>query len=308
MSFKYSKGAQIIGDLKAQDDTQRDTQIDFGEDYIGLETSGSLRMKISGSTGAITFNEAFTFPTVDGSANQVLKTNGSGQLSWTNQSSGGDSGGVRIPYPRLYFSGISAVSQIGNNSFASATISTDNGKYEDGFIDFGSSGNTAPARFENEIPLLGGVYTFSFWFYSKRTGSDWGSILRRESGGSPVNTQDYPILTENSTDELGLYTESGGQFYSSGYDMTSLEGTTSWTHMAVVANGTNSKFYINGSLVGTANAVVTTSVKELGSYDGNDTQTFAEGIDDFAHWAETLSGEQISEIYNSTSKLRDIVT
>ena len=90
--------------------------------------------------------------------------------------------------------------------------------------------------------------------------------------------------------------------------MTSLEGTTSWTHMAVVANGTNSKFYINGSLVGTANAVVTTSVKELGSYDGNDTQTFAEGIDDFAHWAETLSGEQISEIYNSTSKLRDIVT
>ena len=308
MSFKYSKGAQVIGDLKAQDDTQRDTQIDFGEDYIGLETSGSLRMKISGSTGAITFNEAFTFPTVDGSANQVLKTNGSGQLSWTNQSSGGDSGGVRIPYPRLYFSGISAVSQIGNNSFASATISTDNGKYEDGFIDFGSSGNTAPARFENEIPLLGGVYTFSFWFYSKRTGSDWGSILRRESGGSPVNTQDYPILTENSTDELGLYTESGGQFYSSGYDMTSLEGTTSWTHMAVVANGANSKFYINGSLVGTANAVVTTSVKELGAYDGNDTQVFSEGIDDFAHWAETLSDEQISEIYNSTSKLRDIVT
>jgi hypothetical protein len=307
MSFKYSKGAQVIGDLKAQDDTQRDTQIDFGEDYIGLETSGSLRMKISGSTGAITFNEAFTFPTADGSANQVLKTNGSGQLSWTNQSSGGDSG-VRIPYPRLYFSGISPVSQIGNNSFTSATISTDNGKYENGFIDFGSSGNTAPARFENEIPLLGGVYTFSFWFYSKRTGSDWGSILRRESGGNPVNTQDYPILTENSTDELGLYTESGGQFYSSGYDMTSLEGTTSWTHMAVVANGTNSKFYINGSLVGTANAVVTTSVKELGSYDGNDTQTFAEGIDDFAHWAETLSDEQISEIYNSTSKLRDIVT
>ena len=92
-------------------------------------------------------------------------------------------------------------------------------------------------------------------------------------------------MTENSTDELGVYTESGGQFYSSGYDMTSLEGTTSWTHMAVVANGTNSKFYINGSLVGTANAVVTTSVKELGAYDGNDTQVFAEGIDDFAHWA-----------------------
>ena len=309
MSFKYSKGAQVIGDLKAQDDTQRDTQIDFGEDYIGLETSGSLRMKISGSTGAITFNEAFTFPTVDGSANQVLKTNGSGQLSWTNQSSGGDSGGVTIPYPRLYFSGISAVSQIGNNSFTSATISTDNGKYENGFIDFGSSGNTAPARFESEIPLLGGIYTISFWFYSKRTGSDYGAILRQESGGSPVNTENYPLVTWNTSDELGVFNEtSGGTFYGSGYDMTTHEGSNTWIHMAVVANGTNSKFYINGSLVGTANAVVTTSVKELGSYDGNDTQTFAEGIDDFAHWAETLSGEQISEIYNSTSKLRDIVT
>ena len=90
--------------------------------------------------------------------------------------------------------------------------------------------------------------------------------------------------------------------------MTTHEGSSTWVHMAVVANGTNSKFYINGSLVGTANAVVTTSVKELGAYDGNDTQVFSEGIDDFAHWAEELSAEQISEIYNSSSKLRDIVT
>ena len=53
MGYKYSKGAQVIGDLKAQDDTQRDTLIDFGEDYIGLETSGSVRMVISGSDGKV---------------------------------------------------------------------------------------------------------------------------------------------------------------------------------------------------------------------------------------------------------------
>ena len=79
MSYKYSRGSQIIGDLKGADDTDRNTLIDFGEDYIGLETSGSLRLKISGSDGSITFNEAFTFPISDGSANQVLQTNGSGQ-------------------------------------------------------------------------------------------------------------------------------------------------------------------------------------------------------------------------------------
>tara|TARA_Y100000022_G_scaffold200071_1_gene214242 strand:+ start:1061 stop:1879 length:819 start_codon:yes stop_codon:yes gene_type:complete len=53
MSYKYSKGSQVIGDLKAADDTQRDTLIDFGEDYIGLETSGSVRMVISGSDGKV---------------------------------------------------------------------------------------------------------------------------------------------------------------------------------------------------------------------------------------------------------------
>ena len=53
MSYKFSRGAQVIGDLKAADDTQRDTLIDFGEDYIGLETSGSVRMVISGSDGKV---------------------------------------------------------------------------------------------------------------------------------------------------------------------------------------------------------------------------------------------------------------
>ena len=53
MSYKFTKGSQVIGDLKAADDTQRDTKIDFGEDYIGLETSGSVRMVISGSGGKV---------------------------------------------------------------------------------------------------------------------------------------------------------------------------------------------------------------------------------------------------------------
>ena len=89
MSYKYSKGAQVIGDLKAADDAERNTQIDFGEDQIDLQTGGNVRFKISGSNGEITFNQAYTFPYSDGSANQILKTNGSGQLSWVNESGGG---------------------------------------------------------------------------------------------------------------------------------------------------------------------------------------------------------------------------
>ena len=47
MGYKYSKGSQVIGDLKAADDTQRDTLIDFGEDQIDFQTSGSIRMQIN---------------------------------------------------------------------------------------------------------------------------------------------------------------------------------------------------------------------------------------------------------------------
>ena len=93
MSYGYSKGPLVMGDISGSDDSNRNTGIDFEEDYIALKTNGNTRFRISGSSGEIRFNEAFTFPTSDGSANQVLKTDGSGQLSWTNQSGGGGGGG-----------------------------------------------------------------------------------------------------------------------------------------------------------------------------------------------------------------------
>ena len=54
MSYKYSKGAQVIGDLKAKDDAQRDTLIDFGEDQIDFQTSGSVRLQVLNSGVVVT--------------------------------------------------------------------------------------------------------------------------------------------------------------------------------------------------------------------------------------------------------------
>ena len=47
MAYNFSKGSQVIGDLKAADDAQRDTKIDFGEDLIDFHTSGSMKMQIA---------------------------------------------------------------------------------------------------------------------------------------------------------------------------------------------------------------------------------------------------------------------
>jgi hypothetical protein len=53
-----------------------------GTENISMETSdGTKRFEINQS-GAVTLNEAFTFPTADGSAGAALVTNGSGSLSW----------------------------------------------------------------------------------------------------------------------------------------------------------------------------------------------------------------------------------
>jgi hypothetical protein len=48
---------------------------------------GSIRFRVS-TAGAITFNEAFTFPTADGTAGQVLTTNGAGTVTWSSSGVG----------------------------------------------------------------------------------------------------------------------------------------------------------------------------------------------------------------------------
>ena len=54
MAYKYSTGPTVTGDLKAQDDAQRDTLIDFGEDQIEFQTSGSTRLKVDNNGAQIT--------------------------------------------------------------------------------------------------------------------------------------------------------------------------------------------------------------------------------------------------------------
>jgi len=93
MSYKYSKGSTVQGDIKGADDSDRDTVIDFGEDRLDLQTNGSTRLKISGSQGQVTFNEAYTFPYADGNRDQVLATDGDGAVSWVDPAGGGDGGG-----------------------------------------------------------------------------------------------------------------------------------------------------------------------------------------------------------------------
>ena len=58
---------------------------------MALLTNINGKFSVS-DVGAVTFNNAFTFPTADGAANYVLQTNGSGQLAWALNGNGDISG------------------------------------------------------------------------------------------------------------------------------------------------------------------------------------------------------------------------
>ena len=122
MSFKYSNGQyQVIGDLSGSDDSNRDTGIDFEEDEIKIVAGGTPVLKVSGShvylangsslhlqqgitlggqtvldnqaslsVGSVTIvnqsGSVYQLPDTDGISGQVIMTDGSGSLTFSDVS------------------------------------------------------------------------------------------------------------------------------------------------------------------------------------------------------------------------------
>jgi hypothetical protein len=142
MSYKYSKGSQVIGDLKAADDQQRDTLIDFGEDQIEFQTSGSVRLQIANhhissslpisassidiqegisvtgqnvldnegnlSVGSITLVDQdgplYQMPSGDGNTDEVMATDGAGQIQFRPVSELGAASFLHYGYNPSFYS------------------------------------------------------------------------------------------------------------------------------------------------------------------------------------------------------------
>lgn len=62
--------------------------VDSGSNKIGVSTSNpSYELDVNGtfSADSININDEYTFPTTDGNEDQILRTNGSGSISWSNE-------------------------------------------------------------------------------------------------------------------------------------------------------------------------------------------------------------------------------
>ena len=60
-----------------------------GRFYTEKNDGSAAVVEIGSNPSTLTVNDAFSFPTSDGSSNQILKTDGSGTISWTDQPSSG---------------------------------------------------------------------------------------------------------------------------------------------------------------------------------------------------------------------------
>jgi len=96
MSYKYIIGPITTGDAGA--DATEEIQVHFDEDCILMSTYGQARIVISGSDGDITIHDSYTLPATDGEAGQVLQTDGSGNLTWVDQTTGSSGGGSSEEY------------------------------------------------------------------------------------------------------------------------------------------------------------------------------------------------------------------
>jgi hypothetical protein len=97
----YNGSALIVGGQFAFDNTNNANRTQFTiavtTDGTSVEASSNddVQFKIDGNdSGAITFNNAYKFPTSDGSSGQVLVTNGTGTLTFQNQSGSGSANNI----------------------------------------------------------------------------------------------------------------------------------------------------------------------------------------------------------------------
>ena len=256
MSYKYSRGSQVIGDLKAADDTQRDTKIDFGEDYIGLETSGSVRMVISGSDGKVGIG--VTSPSYkldvngdirvrgndirDNSGNKAITFDGSANTSIVND--------LTIGGNTFDANNKSIIKHIDHGAFSNADSNNNEAFVPDDYIhDYGGSN-----LFVTFVPpFSGSIDKLVVRGVNNTDLSDLGNITATVKIGNQgtnsynidTNPDSFESVTINSAD-LGAETNAAFIFSSSNFTpqdvyCVSLKPTNNWD-----TNGTK---YINFTIV-----------------------------------------------------------
>jgi fibronectin-binding autotransporter adhesin len=162
----------------------------------------------------------------------------------------------------------------------------------DGWLQVANSGG---------IPLAGGTYTASVWFYGLYGPGSWRTLFR---GSDISGTGDHEVIIDTASNNLGFYgNAAGGGFVGTGYSMAAYNGAAAWNQLTVVANGGTSTFYIDGQEVGTVPKVSMTNISSIGNYITG-TQVFSQYLDSVYIYNNTaLDAAGVLQLYFATSGL-----
>lgn len=94
LSHNQTNGLLDVGTgvVSIPDGISTDTIVTSGNVAIGTTSTGSYALEVNGTTelDSLNINGVYTLPTVDGTADYVISTNGLGVLSWVEVGGGGD--------------------------------------------------------------------------------------------------------------------------------------------------------------------------------------------------------------------------
>lgn len=152
-------------------------------------------------------------------------------------------------------------------------------------LNFPNSGNVQVT--DSASLDLNGNFTFSAWINPRSFGGGNGRIFEKSGA--------YFFQINNVTNRFGLSTNGGASSFGSNVITLNI-----WQHIAATVNGTNVRFFYNGSFIGTGTvSVPTPNSNDL--YIGNrsaDDRAYDGLLDEVLIYNTNLSDSQITNLYN----------
>ncbi|MCL1888863.1 MAG: hypothetical protein FWF96_08355, partial [Kiritimatiellaeota bacterium] len=132
-----------------------------------------------------------------------------------------------------------------------------------------------------------GAWTISAWFYGLRDNTDWRTLTREPMVATdPGHVDTHHIIIQTGSDKLGMHLSGGaGGFIQA--DSAELAPGPGWRHIAAVGAAGQTKYYVDGFLLGTATRQPARNILAIGFYQDNTmppttpSQQFAEQLDEF---------------------------
>jgi hypothetical protein len=271
MAFNYTKGEIIVGDLKAADDAQRNTKIDFGDDQIELVTNDETRLKVY-NTGVDIIGQTHFSSSGQTELIRIAKAEGeTKEISFENE--GADIGSIYFNSAEHFF-----IRQENANNDLALRIGTTNAVRIDGSAGHVGIYSDSPSH---KLDVNGDIRVRG---NDIRDNSGNSAITFDGSANTTINGSlsfEDIILAELSIPGVDLQTDTNAFRFNCPYGLTVTalglaldQHSTSGDVTVTVTNTTDTTTMITLSLTGTSLGTSTTTVTS-GSCDTGDVITFA---------------------------------